>query len=130
MLCAYQELFCDKVSSLGYACRRSTGNTESKKVRVEKEQCCCAQMFKIKLTNPQTCFIPSTFIYLFSKESKNLLRESPLKMVTEWLGQYVQTPQGSCESDEADKVENLIHIVSLTLCLNLSRDPTKYVMAV
>lgn len=51
-------------------------------------------------------------------------------MVTEWLGQCVQTPQGSCESDEADKVENLIHILSLTLCLNLSRDPTKYVMVV
>lgn len=41
-----------------------------------------------------------------------------------------KTPLGSCESDEADKVENLIHIISLTLCLNLSRDLSKYVMVV
>lgn len=41
-----------------------------------------------------------------------------------------KTPQGLCESDEADKVENLIHIISLKLCLNISRDSSKYVMAV
>lgn len=41
-----------------------------------------------------------------------------------------ETPQGSWESDKADKVENLIHIISLTLYLNLSRDSSKYVMVV
>lgn len=78
--------------------RDIAGNTDSivkaKKVSADKEQCHCAQMFKIKLTktNLQTCYF--FFIYLFSKDNKDLLRESPLKMVTEWLGQYVQNSPG------------------------------------
>lgn len=94
-----QELFCKKRSYLGYTSRwrhhcQYWQHSKKKKGRAEKEQCVCTQTFSNKTkTNLQSQFL-FLLIYLLSKESKDLLGESPLKMLTEWLGQYVQNSPG------------------------------------
>ncbi len=62
----------------------------------------------------------STVSISFQKKRRTCWENLHLEWWLNACDNMFRTPQGSCESDEADKVENLIHIISPTLCCNIS----------